>query len=58
MARSWESSPATWIVISVVAGVTTAVVAAMLQKWWGLKLAQQKAQSAQIATLGKYRVVY
>jgi hypothetical protein len=45
----WEYSPYMFIVVSVVAGVTTAVVAAALQKWWGLKLQEAKLREAQLA---------
>lgn len=58
--KSWEeNNPTNWIIVATVSGVVTAVLTALLAKWWGVSLQaqQRKLLASQTQVQGKYRLV-
>lgn len=59
--KSWEeNNPTNWIIVATVSGVVTAVLTAVIAKWWGitnLQAQQRKLLASQTQVQGKYRLV-
>lgn len=55
--KSWEeNNPTNWIIVATVSGVVTAVLTALLAKWWGItNLERQRMLTSQTRVQGRYR---
>lgn len=56
--KSWEENkPINWIIVATVSGVVTAVLTAILAKWWGItNLERQRMLASQPRGQGRYLV--